>query len=33
VHADANRIGQALDNLLANAVRHARCRVELSAVE
>jgi two-component system OmpR family sensor kinase len=33
VHADANRIGQALDNLLANAIRHARCRVELSAVE
>lgn len=32
VHADANRIGQALDNLLANAIRHARSRVELSAV-
>lgn len=32
-HADANRIGQALDNLLANAIRHARRRVELSAVQ
>jgi signal transduction histidine kinase len=32
VHADAGRIGQALDNLLANAIRHARSRVELSAV-
>jgi two-component system OmpR family sensor kinase len=33
VHGDANRIGQALDNLIANAIRHARIRVELSAVE
>jgi two-component system OmpR family sensor kinase len=33
VHADANRIGQALDNLLANAMRHGRSRVQLSAVE
>jgi two-component system, OmpR family, sensor kinase len=32
VHADANRIGRVLDNLLANATRHARSRVELSAV-
>lgn len=31
VLADANRVGQALDNLLANAIRHARSRVELSA--
>jgi two-component system OmpR family sensor kinase len=33
VHADPGRIGQAIDNLLANAIRHARSRVELSVVE
>jgi signal transduction histidine kinase len=31
VEVDAGRIGQALDNLLANALRHAHTRVELSA--